>query len=226
MSIYAISDLHLCLSNPDKTMEAFGPEWNNYIEKIKTNWTKTVMPTDTVIIAGDISWGLSLDECIDDFKFLDSLPGQKIILKGNHDYYFTTVKKTMDFFKANDINSIKILYNNSFYVEGYNICGTRFWGTVEKDDSNPEKIFNRELIRLKMSLDSIEKVDAPIIVATHFPPFKNGVKKILEQYNVKKCVYGHLHGAGHNLIRTGLIDGIEYIMVGCDYTDFELIKLN
>ncbi|MBR5227313.1 MAG: metallophosphoesterase [Clostridia bacterium] len=226
MSIYAISDLHLSFSNPEKTMELFGDKWADYQEKIRKNWNSTVKDIDTVIIPGDICWALSLEEAIDDFKFLEDLPGKKIILKGNHDYYFSTVTKVKKFLKDNNFKSIDILNNNSFCVEGINICGTRLWSHTEIEQADDKKIFRRELIRLKLSLDSVENKFLPIIVATHFPPFRSEVTDLLSSYNVKKCIYGHLHGDGHYMVKQGIINDIEYIMVSGDYTGFKLIKLN
>ncbi len=228
MSVYAISDLHLAISNPDKSMELFGDEWKDYQNRIKTNWEKTVKSNDTVIVAGDISWALNLDEAYDDFAYLNSLSGTKIILKGNHDLYFSTVAKMNNFFEKNNFDTIKILHNNSFLVENINICGTRLWASTEDEKVDDKKVFKRELLRLKLSLDSIDKAnkDKDIIVAVHFPPFRDEVKKILEEYKVKTVVYGHLHGQGHYMIKEGNINNIEYKMVSGDHTGFNVVKLN
>lgn len=228
MSIYAISDLHLAISHPDKTMELFGDEWKDYQSKIKANWENTVKEQDTVIVAGDISWALGLDEAYEDFAFLNSLPGTKIMLKGNHDLYFTTVAKMQAFLDKYEFNSIKILHNNSYFIENTNICGTRLWANTDDETVDDKKVFKRELVRLKLSLDSIaeENKDKRIIVATHFPPFRDEVREILKEYNVSTVVYGHLHGAGHYMIKEGNIHGVEYKMVSGDHTDFRLIKLN
>ena len=228
MSIFAISDLHLAFSNESKSMELFGEDWKDYQNKIKINWENTVSNNDTVIIPGDISWAINLDEAYDDFNFLNNLPGKKIIMKGNHDYYFTTVAKLKKYFKDNNFNTIEILHNNSFYIEGYNICGSRLWSNTELENADDTKIFRRELIRLKLSLESVlpENVAKPIIVATHFPPFRHETLQLLKEYNVEMCVYGHLHGQGHYMIREGNIDGIEFKMVSGDHTGFNLVKLN
>lgn len=228
MAIYAISDLHLAISTPDKSMELFGAEWKDYQNRIKANWEKTVKDTDTVIVAGDISWALNLDEAYDDFEYLNSLPGTKIILKGNHDLYFSTVSKMEAFLQKNKFNTIKILHNNSFSIENMNICGTRLWANTEDENVDDKKVFKRELLRLKLSLDSIDLInrDKGIIVAVHFPPFRDEVKKILEEYKVKTVVYGHLHGQGHYMIKEGIINGIEYRMVSGDHTGFNVVKLN
>lgn len=227
MAIYAISDLHLSKAVPNKSMEMFGDKWLNYQDKIDKNWKSTINDCDTVLIAGDISWAISLDEAYEDFKYINSLPGNKIVIKGNHDFYFSTLTKVNNFLKENKFNTIKILNNNSYFVEGYNICGFRGWGTTESDKTDDFKIYERELVRLKLSLDSIneEHKNDPIIVMTHFPPFRPEIKKIFNDYNVQSCVYGHLHGEGHYMVYEGKIENTNYKMISGDYTDFKLIKL-
>ena len=228
MSIYAISDLHLSKSIPSKTMEAFGDEWKDYEKLIEKNWKKTVKDTDTVLIPGDISWAINLDEAYEDFAYINSLPGNKIILKGNHDYYFTTLTKFNKFLNDNNFNTIKVLNNNSYYVEGYNICGFRGWGNTDNNEVDGYKIYLRELNRLELSLNSIseENKSKPIIVMTHFPPFRYEIKECFKKYNVIKCIYGHLHGEGHYMIREGIIDAVDYKMVSGDHTKFSLTKLS
>ena len=171
---------------------------------------------------------MTLEEAKEDFLFLDSFPGKKIILKGNHDYYFSTLTKVNKFLEDNNFNTIKVLNNNSFFVENINICGFRGWGNTEDNKADDHKVYLRELVRLELSLNSIseENKDKDIIVMTHFPPFRNEIKELFKKYNVKKCVYGHLHGEGHYMVREGLIDDVEYKMVSGDYTKFNLVKLN
>lgn len=195
MAIYAISDLHLSISKPEKSMQEFGKDWKDYEKKLEKNWKQTVNENDTVIISGDISWAMTLEEAKQDFQFIDSLPGKKIIVKGNHDYYFSTLTKMNNFLKNNNFNTIKALFNNSFNIEGYNICGTRGWKYGIDTNVDDSKIMEREIGRLKISLNSIKKENKnqPIIVAMHFPPFFNDIKKVLEEYKVVKCIYGHLH---------------------------------
>lgn len=231
MAVYAISDLHLSFG-VDKPMNVFGEKWDNYEKRIEKNWEKKVKNGDTVIIPGDISWGMTLKETVKDFKFINELPGKKIILRGNHDYYFSTVNKLNNFFKVNNFDTIEILRNNAFEVENYIICGTRGWGKTENSDKNlDKKIIAREEIRLKISLDAAKKLNEglekkkDIVVALHFPPFIGNFCEIMKDYNVKKCIYGHLHGYGHFMIKEGIIDGIDYKMVSCDYTKFDVVKL-
>lgn len=231
MAIFAISDLHLAFG-VNKPMNVFGQSWDGYEEKIKDNWLEHVSNKDTVIIPGDISWGMTLKEAKKDFAFIEELPGKKIILRGNHDYYFSTVKKLKEFFKENKYNSISILKNNAFEIENYIICGTRGWGKTESSDKKlDKKIIAREEIRLRLSLEEAKKINdrlvkkKEIIVAMHFPPFIGHFCEIMKEYRAKMCIYGHLHGYGHCMIKEGLYEGIEYKMVACDYTKFQLVKL-
>ena len=228
MAIYALSDLHLSKAIKNKSMEVFGDEWKDYETKIDENWKKTVKDTDTVLIPGDISWALTLEAAYEDFSYLNSLPGKKIIIKGNHDYYFSTLTKVNKFLKDNNFDTITVLNNDSYLVEGHNICGFRGWGNTDDDTVDDFKVYKRELVRLELSLNSIkeENKDKPIIVMTHFPPFRYEIKEMFKKYNVKLCIYGHLHGDGHYMVKEGDIDGVEYKMVSGDYTKFELIKLN
>ncbi len=235
MAIYAISDLHLSFG-VNKPMNIFGNVWDNYEETIKQNWLQTVKEEDTVIIPGDISWAMTLNESIKDFEYIDSLPGKKIILRGNHDYYFSTKTKMLNFFEEQGFKDIQIIHNTAIEVEDYIICGSRGWGKTENNNAEQDKkIIAREEIRLKNSLEQGRKLQdeclargekKEIIVALHFPPFISNFVKLMEEYNVKTCIYGHLHGYGHNMIKEGTIGNIDYKFVGCDYTGFKLIKLS
>ena len=235
MAIYAISDLHLSFG-VNKPMNIFGDVWDNYEELVKNNWINTVKEEDTVIIPGDISWAMTLKESVKDFEFLNKLPGRKIILRGNHDYYFSTKTKMQNFFIQQGFREFTVLHNTAEDVEEYIICGTRGWGKTENNDAEQDKkIIAREERRLINSLEAGKRlqeqyltqgIKKEIIVALHFPPFIANFTKIMEEYNVSKCVYGHLHGFGHNMVKEGLIGNIQYSMVGCDYTGFKLIKLS
>lgn len=234
MAVYGISDLHLSFGT-NKPMNVFGKLWDGYEDKIKKNWISKVNKKDTVIIPGDISWGIDLKEALEDFKFINSLPGNKIFLRGNHDYYFSTKTKVENFLKENKLDTLKVLHNNAFAVEDYIVCGTRGWGKTEINDAeNDKRIIAREEGRLKLSLEQgiklknelLEKgIKKEILVAMHFPPFISNFESIMQEYGVKKCIYGHLHGYGHTMIKEGIIKGIEYKMVSCDYTEFDLVKL-
>jgi len=244
MSVYAIGDLHLAQSI-DKPMDIFGAKWSNYMEQIRESWESTVTDEDTVIIPGDISWATYLEEAVLDFKFIDSLPGNKIILKGNHDYWWTTLTKLENFLLHNDFKTIKFLQNNCFEAGSFRICGTRGWKCPGDDDFNEEdkKIYERELQRLELSLKSInsksgkKKSGEPdedsgknIIVALHFPPFNSKWQpsefiEIMKKYGVKICIYGHIHGESHKNAFQGDLDGISFKLVSSDYLKFEPLLL-
>ena len=233
MSIYIIGDLHLSFGT-DKPMDIFGDNWENHSEKIKENWIKKVNKDDTVILPGDFSWATYLEETYNDFEFLNSLPGKKILSKGNHDYWWTTVNQMNKYIKENNFENINFLYNNSYLVEDKIIVGTRGWTTHNRNQENM-KILKRELARLKLSLeDGIKKYgeDKEIYCFIHYPPFyKETVEenidfiKLMKKYNVKKCFYGHLHADSHKEAVEGLIDGIEFKLVSSDYLDFDLMKI-
>ena len=233
MSIYVIADLHLSFS-VDKPMDVFGNNWEYHADKIKRNWIEKVKPGDTVILPGDFSWATYLDESKQDFEYLNSLPGKKILLKGNHDYWWNTVSKMKKFLNENNFDNIDFLYNNSYLVENKIIVGTRGWITNLKN-KNDIKILKRENLRLEMSIkDGIQKYgdDKEIIAFIHYPPFyKEAVSedidfiKTLNKYNIKKCYYGHLHGDSHKEAIEGLVNGIEYKLISSDFLDFNLVKV-
>ena len=229
MAIYAISDLHLSF-NTDKPMDIFG--WNDYENKIKEDWNKKVKEEDLVLLPGDFSWELKLENTYKDFSYLSKLPGKKVLLKGNHDFWWTTLKSMRDFLNRNNFENIDFIYNNSYEYEGKIIAGTRGWNLLTETEED-KKIKDRELLRLENSIrNGIESFgsDKEIIVCLHYPPIlkentKNEFTAILEKYNVKKCIYGHLHGKSQINAVEGIFNGIEYIMVSCDYTGFKLKEI-
>lgn len=228
MSIFIIGDTHLSQS-VDKPMDIFGGRWQNYTDKLCQNWKNTITDTDTVIIAGDVSWGMSLNEALDDFLLLDSLPGKKLLLKGNHDYWWDTVSKMRRFLKENNINSIDFIYNNSFLCEGVNICGSRGW-MLETDSctQNDKKIIARECGRLERSLASAG--DGEKIAVMHYPPVYNGFIaepfiEVLKKYGVKRCFYGHLHSGSIKNADQGTIFDINFTLVSADAIDFLPINI-
>ena len=233
MSIYVIGDLHLSFG-VNKPMNIFGENWDEHYEKIKINWLKKVKEDDTVILPGDFSWATYLEESEKDFDFLNCLPGRKILLKGNHDYWWTTVTKMKKFLEEKNFKNIDFLYNNSFLIENKIIVGTRGWITNQNSKEN-YKILKRENDRLKLSLDSGIKQfgkEKDIIAFIHYPPFYKDIvpdeinfKKTLEKYSVKKCFYGHLHADSHREAIEGNIGGVEYYLVSSDYLKFDLLKL-
>ncbi|MBO7304701.1 MAG: metallophosphoesterase [Clostridia bacterium] len=235
MSIFAIADLHLStLDSTDKSMEIFGKRWTAYTERLRQNWTRLVTDGDTVIIPGDVSWALTLGEAYSDLKFIDSLPGKKILLKGNHDFWWCTMKKHAEFFDKNGIGSISFLFNNAHVVENVIVAGTRGWYHDEDAANLPnatdfEKLTNRETQRLKFSLDAAmalkaENPEKPIVVFMHFPPFWNGkesesIINLLLSYGIKDVYYGHIHG-NYTVEPTFIYKGIKMSIISADYLDF------
>ena len=228
MTIYAIGDLHLSFA-VDKPMDVFGGEWSNYVDKIKSGF-EVLRPEDICVLCGDTSWGMSLEESLEDFKFLDSYPGKKILLKGNHDYWWETVSKMRAFFEKNDLHSFDFLHNNCFIYDDVAICGTRGW--LLDDDDNPEhymKITAREASRLRTSLTMAG--DTPNkFCFFHYPPrFKNLINSdivdVMNEFNIKNCWYGHIHGSGHDYAFKSIIDGISYNMISADYINFTPVKV-
>ena len=222
--IYAIGDLHLD-STDLKPMGVFGGNWQDHDKKIKTSWLEKVKDDDLVLLPGDISWAMRFSEAIDDLKFRDELPGKKLISKGNHDYWWTSISKMNGF----GFKSIYFMQNDSYTYKDYAICATRGWMQEDNDkydEENDKKITARELIRLSLSLEKADK-DKKIIVMLHYPPFNmdleaNQFHELMKEHGVYKCVYGHLHAAGHRFRREGLIDGIDYSLVSSDYLNFKL----
>ena len=235
MAIYAIGDLHLSF-NTNKPMNIFGEKWNNYEEKIKKDWLNKVKETDLVLLPGDFSWSMKLEDTYKDFEYINNLPGNKILLKGNHDYWWNTVKKMKEYIKNNNFKNIEFLYNNSYLYDNYIICGTRGWNI--SNDKEDIRLYERELFRLELSIkDGIEKFgeDKEIIICMHYPPITSyniteydinyKMINLLKKYNVKKCIYGNLHGASHKEAIEGKIEEIEFKLVSSDYLNFELYEI-
>lgn len=222
MSLYAIGDLHLCLGAP-KPMDIFGGSWVGYMDKLKRGMS-CITEEDTTILLGDLSWALDLCEATDDFAWINEIPGRKIILKGNHDYWWNTATKFYKFCGENAFSNMFILNNNHYQYDGYAICGTRGWFFEEdRSGEHDEKVFKRELIRLEASLKSAG--DLPKIVFLHYPPKYKGyecteILSLLKKFDVRQCFYGHLHGASHGLAIEGLWDGVEYKLVSADKLEF------
>ncbi|MCR5076256.1 MAG: metallophosphoesterase [Ruminococcus sp.] len=227
MSLYVIGDLHLTFSDPSKTMEVF-PGWENYQERIEKKWLETVKPEDTVVIAGDLSWGMSLQQAEPDFRFINGLPGRKLILKGNHDYWWVTKKKMETFFAENGFDTLNIIHNNHYAYENYGICGTRGWvnGTDGSRDVQDEKVLKREVQRLETSIKSAVEAGLEPLVFMHYPPifasnFNYDILEILYRYNIKECYYGHIHGrSAHELCVKNTYDGVNFHLISGDYIHF------
>ncbi len=235
MALFAISDLHLStLAATDKSMEVFGRRWQDYIPRIERAWRRLVTHADTVVIPGDISWALSLSEAVSDLKFLDSLPGKKILGKGNHDFWWSTMRKHEELFGKEKIGSISFLFNNAHETEDFIIAGTRGWYNDEDATNAPDnadfiKLTNREAGRLTASLTEAMRLkdaapEKEILAFMHFPPFWNGkasdsLVEILKRYGVRRVYYGHIHG-NYTIAPTFTYEGVEMSIVSADYLEF------
>lgn len=226
MTIYAIGDLHMDAKN-EKPMSVFGENWENHEEKIFSDWKEKVLDKDIVLIPGDISWAMHLSDAKEDLKKINDLPGKKLMIKGNHDYWWHSLSKLNEL----KLNEIYFIQNIAFEIDNIGFCGTRGWTadeTEEKSEHN-DKMIKRELNRLELSLKNIRKSNFKIVML-HYPPFKyDGTDTLfidlMKKYNVNICLYGHLHGEGHKYIKEGSYDGIEYHCVSADYIDFKLKKI-
>lgn len=221
MNLFAISDLHLSFG-VDKPMNVFRG-WENHTERIAVNWKRLVAPEDTVILAGDTSWALKTEESKKDFEFIESLPGKKILLKGNHDLWWGTAKKLKEFFKDNNFNSIELLFNNCYFFDDIAVCGSRGWlydGTSEKD----EKVIKRECGRLELSLKPAIEAGKKPILFLHYPPVYGDfvceeIFEVIKRYGITQIYYGHIHGNGFNK-SVSEYDGVKMRLISCDCVDF------
>ena len=222
MALYAIGDLHLCLGAP-KPMDIFGGNWIGYMDKLKDGLS-VITAEDTTVLLGDLSWALGLDDAVDDFRFINEIPGKKIILKGNHDYWWSTASKFYKFCENNGFSNMFILNNNHYEYGDIAICGTRGWFFEEERSSDHDgKVFRRELQRLETSL--ISAGDKTKYVFLHYPPRYKGyeckeILELLKKYEVRRCFYGHLHGPSHGLAMEGLWDGIDFRLLAADKLNF------
>ena len=226
MALYAIGDLHLGLS-VDKPMDVFGPGWENHVQRLQEAFSK-LHDDDVTVLCGDTSWGIDFQESLADFQFIDALPGRKLILKGNHDYWWNTAAKMKRFFAENGLTTIDILHNNCHTYGDYALCGTRGWFFEEDQKPHNEKVLNREVGRLGASLELAE--GRPILAFLHYPPLYEGYRcpeilKKLEEYGVERCFYGHLHGVTHRRAIQGSFGGVDYSLVSADYLRFEPKKI-
>ncbi len=232
MALYVMADTHLSLA-AEKPMDVFGSRWNGDGEKIRRGWTNTVSSDDTVIIPGDISWALDLRDAKDDLLFLDSLPGRKIIGKGNHDFWWCTARKLQAFFAEIGVKSISLLHNNAYLCEGRLICGSRGWFTDGREaPGDSEKLIRREAQRLQLSFDAADALlcadgsgEAPEkLCFLHFPPVfadqeAEPIIDVMVRNGVKRCFYGHVH-SNYTLPSVTVRHGIEFHIVSSDYLSF------
>lgn len=240
-NIWAIADLHLSFGTPNKKMDIFGERWVDHEERVKANWHKLIKADDLVLIAGDISWGMTPEQAKPDLEWIDALPGTKVMVKGNHDYWWTSLKKVESALPS----SIHLIQNNSFLWNDVAIAGTRLWDNVEFNfdeyieftkntsanplneaplDENTVKIYNREVARLENSLKTIPKAYTKRIVMTHYPPVSptlqsSSASSLLEKYRVNACVFGHIHSLKQNVPVFGTLHDVQYIFTACDYLD-------
>lgn len=229
MSLFAISDLHLSIGG-DKPMDVFGQLWEQHHLRLKQNWEKTVLEGDTVIIGGDISWALKLEETEDDFKFIHNLPGRKVFFKGNHDYWWQSYAKVK---KALPSSICAVQNNYCPYEENIAVCGTRGWITPGSANFTEQDgiVYQRELIRLELSLTAAKKDGRqPKVAVLHYPPFGPELEDsefvtVMQQFNVKICIYGHLHGDDHRRAFSGERDGITYYFTSSDYLEFKPLRI-
>ena len=232
MSIYALADLHLALSNPEKSMDVFGSRWEGYIDRIRDNWTKTVTGADTVLIPGDISWATYIDKASEDFRFISELPGRKLLSRGNHDFWWTTMRKMEEFFESSGFTNLQFVRTNVVEAEGCLISGTRGWMIESKDSldgSDNRKIYEREKLRIQMCVDKLNEADPDHtktrILMIHYPPVTANQEftefaQLIADGGVDICVYGHLHGKAHKKAFEGDFGGTKFICSSADYVEF------
>ncbi len=223
MSLFAIADLHLSL-NSNKPMDVF-EGWKDYVPRLEKNWRAAVGERDTVVVAGDISWAMKLEEAAADFRFLDALPGRKLILKGNHDYWWSTRKKIEEFFEGNSITTVGIIHNSACNVGGLTVCGTRGW-LYDAESAEDRKIVAREVGRLNASLDAAGELGGKPVVFLHYPPVYDGMEcaeimDVLVERRISDCYYGHIHGsAAARRSPTGEYRGVKMHLISSDYLGF------
>lgn len=227
MALYAIGDFHLALGM-DKPMDVFGEKWANHEQKLKSAFS-ALTDDDVTVLCGDLSWAMSMESAREDFLFVNSLPGKKLIIKGNHDYWWSTAAKAERFFAENGIDSIGIIHNNFFPYGDYALCGTRGWFfEEEKGGEHDKKIMRREIMRLEASLNAAG--DREKLVFLHYPPvFLNyecpEILELLKKHNVRLCCYGHIHGKACRCAFNGWKNGTEYRLVSADFVNFTPVRL-
>ena len=227
MALYAIGDLHLSFG-ADKPMDVFGGAWTGYVEKLRAGLS-VIGPEDTTGLLGDVSWALNLDGALADFAFISGIPGRKLLVKGNHDYWWTTAAKFQKFCAANGFENLYLLHNNCYFYEDRALCGTRGW-FFEEDNAGThnEKVYLREMMRLEASLRAAGEAEK--ICFLHYPPRDRGyecpeILALLAKYDVARCYYGHLHGESHKLAIEGTAGGTSFSLVSSDYVNFQPVRV-
>ncbi len=222
MALFTIGDTHLSFGT-DKPMDIF-KGWTDYTDRLEKSWRAIVKDEDTVVIPGDISWAMSLEKALPDLQFLHSLPGTKIIGKGNHDYWWETMRKMNNFLEQHELTTVKILFNNAYRCEDFAVCGTRGW-FFDAETENVEKILNREAGRLRMSIAAAKELGGEPIVFLHYPPVHEGkvcneIFDVLKEENIRRCYFGHLHAIQHGKFDTFEYEGIRFSLVAADFLSF------
>ncbi len=240
MALYAMSDLHLSFSC-DKPMDVFGTGWHNYTDKIYENWTETVKDNDLVIVGGDISWAMYLEDTYEDLRFLNSLPGKKLLLRGNHDYWWMSIAKMKAFFEENSFDTLSFLQNDAIAHGHALIAGTRGWLLPDSDGfrSKDKKIYDRELIRLELALGAMKKLEEKSenqikrrVAVFHYPPLgkdnvpDSSIMELLKRFSVTDCIYGHLHAGACRGAFNGEYDGISFSLTSSDFLEFRPLNLD
>lgn len=222
MALYAIGDLHLSLAS-NKPMDIFGDGWRDYVERIREGFAQ-LNDEDVIVLCGDLSWGMSLEESLEDFRFIHQLPGTKLLLKGNHDYWWNTATKMEKFFAQHELTSLKILHNNCYFYGDQAICGTRGWFyELDNQGTHNEKMLAREAGRLEASLQAAGEKEK--LCFLHYPPLYQGyqcpeILAVLKKYGVRQCFYGHLHGQSHRRAIEGEWNGTHFSLIAADYLKF------
>ncbi|MBR6633067.1 MAG: metallophosphoesterase [Clostridia bacterium] len=232
MAVYTLADLHLSFST-NKPMDVFGSQWENHAERLKEYWNYMVLNEDTVVVPGDISWAMSIDEAIEDFRFINNLNGKKIIMKGNHDYWWQSMKKLKEFTEKYSFDSISFLHNSATVAENIIVCGSRGWSCESSPSEQDRKIIAREALRFELSLKEAEKLNdgsREIVAFSHYPVLLPGdetspILEVLVRHNVKRLYYGHLHGVRENQLikRAG---GVELELISADFRHFTPVRVN
>jgi hypothetical protein len=237
VAIYALADLHLALSNPEKSMDVFGSRWEGYIDRVRDNWINTVTDADTVLIPGDISWATYIDKAEEDFRFISELPGNKLLSRGNHDFWWTTMKKMEEYFAEKGFTNLQFVRTNVVEADGCLISGTRGWMIESRDSiegSDNRKIYERERLRIQMCVDKLNEVDPDHsrkhILMIHYPPITakqefTDFAQLIADGGVDICVYGHLHGKAHKKAFEGEFGGTKFICSSADYVEFCPVKI-
>ena len=230
MSLFVIADLHLALGEPEKSMDVF-PRWHGYTEKLSESWARLVRPEDTVILPGDISWAMDLREAYADLAFLDALPGTKIIGKGNHDYWWATMRKMQNFVQENHLSTIRFLFNNAYLCEGVSVCGSRGWFFDAQTAEDNAKVIAREAQRLRVSIEAGLALGGTPVVFMHYPVIMDDkcvepLRDVLQTYGITRCYFGHVHGDRTGRLADFTEEGVRFSLISSDFLDFTPKKVS